>query len=596
MRQCVTGPAQAQTPAPDAAYRSGVRDVRPNWAHGARLILAGTWALVVILHVASPAGHRVFIWNLSYLLIEVLVCLSLGYRALTAHREERLAWQLLWLSAFLDVINIGLWFPAALGHPLTGAPDLFKLLSLSTGILVLAAILSFPRGRTQEGGGRRRILDGLLFAASVLFLLWVVGVHGALRSANPDLGLRILVAYLNAALMGGGLVYMTSSQPERFRGPLGWLGASALTWLVVLSGWATAGLPVVPETQWWWSLVGGIPLFQGLAAWSPTPEEDPSDRREPGRVTRLIPYFPVIGALGVMAFLILRAPLYLVRGASGIFLVMVALLLLRQVQAVEDLESARRTLEDRVHQRTSALEQAQEAILRTERMNTLAMMGAGLAHDLNNLLGAVKGSADLAVMNLEEGVPPRVEELNRIAMAADRAAMLTRRLMEFARREEEQLHVLDLGAALADMEPTLRLLVPRSVTFSMRVAPTPTLVVMGSQIRLEQMMVNLVANAADAMPGGGTLGIRVDHGAAGPGHALIEVADSGMGMTPEVQARIFDPFFTTKAPGKGTGLGLSSLKASVEEGGGHLEVESAPGQGTRFRILLPLVPSGVSPR
>jgi len=139
------------------------------------------------------------------------------------------------------------------------------------------------------------------------------------------------------------------------------------------------------------------------------------------------------------------------------------------------------------------------------------------------------------------------------------------------------------------MEVTLRLLLPRSVNLVIDVPLEDTLVVRSSTLRLEQMMVNLVANARDAMPTGGHLGIQVARGGAGDGQALIEVIDSGTGMTPEVLTRIFDPFYTTKEPGKGTGLGLSSLKAMVEEGGGSLGVESEPGFGTRFRILLPLV-------
>jgi signal transduction histidine kinase len=109
------------------------------------------------------------------------------------------------------------------------------------------------------------------------------------------------------------------------------------------------------------------------------------------------------------------------------------------------------------------------------------------------------------------------------------------------------------------------------------------------------MLVNLVANAGDAMPGGGSLLIRVDRG--GDGQAVLEVADSGTGMAPEILERIFDPFFTTKPPGKGTGLGLPSLKAMVEADGGRLEVQSEPGRGSRFRIFLPLVAAaGFSPR
>jgi signal transduction histidine kinase len=111
------------------------------------------------------------------------------------------------------------------------------------------------------------------------------------------------------------------------------------------------------------------------------------------------------------------------------------------------------------------------------------------------------------------------------------------------------------------------------------------------------MVVNLVANARDAMPDGGTLTVRTGVGESENPMALLEVADTGIGIAADILARIFDPFFTTKAPGQGTGLGLPSLKALVEEGGGRMEVASEPGHGARFRIFLPLMPvAGISPR
>jgi signal transduction histidine kinase len=551
-------------------------------------VLVGTWLLVVLVHLALPLERRGFAWRLGYLLLEVLATASLGYRARMAQGRSRVAWWLLAFSALLDVLNISLWILADYGHAAAGGPGLLRSLSVLTGLLTLAGILNFPRDRTQEGGDRRRLLDGLLFAASMLFLLWVAGVHATLRSGNQALGLRVFVAYLQMALLGGGLVFMTSNQLHRFQGPLGWLGGSALAWLVVLSGWTLAGLPLNPELLGWWPLVGCIPLFQGLAAWSTSPAEEPGDGGDAPRLAKLLPYIPVLLALGVMAVLILAAPLYLVRGASGIFLVMVVLLLLRQVQAIQDLEAARRTLEDRVQQRTEALEHAQDTLLRAERMNTVALMGAGLAHDLNNLLCAVKSTADLAVLNLEDGIATGEKELNRIALAADRAAVLTRRLMGFARREGEELGPLDLGREVREMEVTLRFLVPRSVLLRIDALGQEALFVQSSRLRLEQMLVNLVANAVDAMPGGGKLGIKVARSGPGQDQAMIEVSDTGVGMTEEILARIFDPFFTTKAPGKGTGLGLPSLKAMVEESKGRLEVASEPGRGTRFRILLPV--------
>jgi signal transduction histidine kinase len=563
----------------------------------AKGLLLGVWVLVALVHLSLAPEQRGLVWHVGYLLLEVLAMASLGYRAWVVHGRSRRAWWLLATSAFLDVINISFWVLSDWGYPFSWESGLIKALSLAAGILVLVGVLNFPKGKVQEGGDRRRILDGLLFAVSVLFLLWVVGAHGALHAADRTLGLRVLVAYLQAALLGGGLVFMTSNQPQRLKGPLGWLGASAVAWLVVLTGWALAGFPVIPEVQWWWSLVGCIPLFQGLAAWSTTPVEEAKVGDSTEKVARLLPYIPILGALGVMTALLIQAPTEIVRGASGIFLAMVVLLLFRQIQAIQDLETARRTLEDRVEQRTNALEQAQDTLLRTERMNTLALMGAGLAHDLNNLLSAVKSSADLAVMKLEDGIAPGVKELHRIASAADRAALLTRRLMGFARQEGEELLSMDLGREVSEMEVTLRFLLPRTVELRVEVPAEGAILVRSSRLRLEQMLVNLVANAGDAMPGGGRLTVRVARGEVGMAQAMIEVADSGIGMTPDILERIFDPFFTTKAPGRGTGLGLPSLKAMVEEGGGRLEVESEPGRGSRFRILIPVQPEdALSPR
>ena len=291
----------------------------------------------------------------------------------------------------------------------------------------------------------------------------------------------------------------------------------------------------------------------------------------------------------VLALLLPWVSLNLMRGAFGIFLGMVVLLLLRQLQAIRDLQAARRTLEERVQQRTQALEQAQDTLLRTERMNTLALMGAGLAHDLNNLLSAIKGSADLAAMNIEEGRLPAEADFTRISKAADHAALLTRRLMGFVRREPEDLGALDLGQEVRELETTLRLLLPRTVALSLESLEREPLRVKSSKLRVEQMLVNLVANAGDAMPGGGTLRVRTGLTATQPVEVSLEVIDTGTGMSPETLERIFEPFFTTKAPGKGTGLGLPSLKAMVVQDGGRIEVSSQPGVGTWFRILLPRV-------
>ncbi|MDR3682242.1 MAG: ATP-binding protein [Geothrix sp.] len=550
-------------------------------------VLVGAWVLVAALHLILRPERRLLVWPLGYMLLEILAGASLAYRAWRTPGGERAAWWLLAGSAFLEVPNLILTLLGLQGSLSTGMAQLPSYLSLATGILVLAGILSFPRGRERGGRFRRRVLDALIFAASLLFLLWVMGIQGSFRAAAQGVGLRVFAAYLNVALLGGGLVFMTSYHPDRSKGPLGWLAASAGAWLAAISCWTLAGLPSVVATRPWIVLAGAIPLFQGLAAWSPRRVEESLVANPELRLGGLLPYVPVAVAVPVLAAMLAWSPRHATREAYAIFLAVVLLLLFRQVLAIEDLEGARRTLEDRVLERTRALERAQETLLRTERMNALALMGAGLAHDLNNLLGVIKNSAELAVMDLEEQGQAVTRDLARIATAADRAARLTGRLMGFVRRESEALSLMDVVREIREMESMLRLLLPRTVTLQMEFPVDSGVFVRSSKLRLEQMLVNLVANAGGAMPEGGRLTIHAGPGAPGTEETLIEVADSGTGMTTEVMERIFDPFFTTKPSGKGVGLGLPSLKAMVEADGGRLEVSSEPGRGSRFRIFLP---------
>jgi signal transduction histidine kinase len=546
--------------------------------------------LVAAIHLALRPEQRLLVWPLDYLFLEVLACASLVYRARRSSGEARVAWCLLAASAFLSVLEL---LPSVLqpGLQLPPRTSAFtSYLSLVEGILVLAGILSFSRGQERGGSFRRRVLDALIFAVSLLFLLWVMGIQGSLRAAAQGVGLRVFVAYLNVALLGGGLVFMTSSHPDRIRGPLGWLAASAGAWLAAISCWTLAGLPTVIAAEPWIVLAGAIPLFQGLAAWSPRLVADSRVLADPEpKLGVLVPYLPVAIAVLVLAAMLGWAPRHATREAYALFLIVVLLLLFRQVLAIEDLEAGRRTLENRVQQRTEALEQAQNTLLRIERMNTMALMGAGLAHDLNNLLSVIKSSAELAVMDLEESGHAATRDLTRIVTAADRAARLTGRLMGFVRRESETLSTMDVVREIREMESTLRLLLPRSVSLHLVFPVDGGVFVRSSKLRLEQMLVNLVANAGGAMPEGGTLTICAGPGDPGTDDILIEVADSGIGMTTEVMERIFDPFFTTKPAGKGMGLGLPSLKAMVEADGGRLEVASEPGHGSRFRIFLPQV-------
>jgi PAS domain S-box-containing protein len=242
----------------------------------------------------------------------------------------------------------------------------------------------------------------------------------------------------------------------------------------------------------------------------------------------------------------------------------------------------------------SRLEQHLRQAQKLEAVGTLA---GGLAHDFNNLLQGVRGYADLLLLDLPAGATGR-DKLEEIASAADRGAALTRRLLTFSRRVESQREPLDLNALIRGLGRLLERTVPRMVAIDLDLAEDlPAIEADRSQ--LEQVLMNLAVNARDAMPEGGRLTIttgRQRHDPAGPEavpelgpglYVLLQVADSGSGMSAEVAEHAFEPFFSTKGPDAGSGLGLAMVYGIVRSHGGAIQLSSRPGAGTRFRILLP---------
>lgn len=252
--------------------------------------------------------------------------------------------------------------------------------------------------------------------------------------------------------------------------------------------------------------------------------------------------------------------------------------------------SARRAAERERGRLEQHLRQAQKL----EAVGTLA---GGLAHDFNNLLQGVRGYADLLLLDHPAGAAGR-DKLEEIARAADRGAELTRRLLTFSRRVETQREPLDLNALIRGLSQLLERTVPRMVAIDLELADDlPAIEADRSQ--LEQVLMNLAVNARDAMPEGGRLTIttsRYRHDPAGPEavpeigpglHVLLQVTDSGSGMSAEVAEHAFEPFFTTKGPESGSGLGLAMVYGIVRGHRGAIQLSSRPGAGTRFRILLP---------
>jgi PAS domain S-box-containing protein len=239
----------------------------------------------------------------------------------------------------------------------------------------------------------------------------------------------------------------------------------------------------------------------------------------------------------------------------------------------------------------------EEQVLQAQKMDAIGRLAGGIAHDFNNMLGAILGFASA----LQEELPvpsPMARDAEQIVLAAERAAQLTRQLLAFSRKQVLQPSVFDLGRLVRDLEPMLRRLLGEHIELAVKTAGGPARI-KADPTQIEQIVLNLVINARDAMPRGGRLTVAVGRrfvddeepadpfGARRGDYGLLRVSDSGTGMDPSTQARIFEPFFTTKPKGKGTGLGLSTVYGVVKQSGGHIRVESVLGTGTAFEILLP---------
>ena len=237
-------------------------------------------------------------------------------------------------------------------------------------------------------------------------------------------------------------------------------------------------------------------------------------------------------------------------------------------------------------------EAVEDQLRHTHKMEAVGQLTGGVAHDFNNLLTAIQGNLRLARRHMP---PEGTGYLDGIALAATRGEQLSRQLLTFARREPAQISVLDLNAAIRATAPLLEKSIRADITLEYTLIPGPCTVRI-SPIDLELALLNLVANARDAMPEGGRIRISTAYAElAGRADRLagafvaLSVSDTGRGMPPEVRARAFEPFFTTKEVGKGTGLGLSSVYGFARQSGGTAEIESTPGRGTTVRLLLPVL-------
>ncbi len=231
-------------------------------------------------------------------------------------------------------------------------------------------------------------------------------------------------------------------------------------------------------------------------------------------------------------------------------------------------------------------------LLHAHTMESIGRLAGGVAHDFNNMLTAMIGYMDLVA----SGLPPEAEEHAYLAQALEAAVQasgLTSQLLAFARRQPVEPSAQDVNALLERMAPLLRRLVPENIRIETRFGAHPGWVLADAG-QLEHVLVNLAFNARDAMPDGGTLTLTTSRersaALAGGEAVVLEVGDTGVGMDAETRARVFEPFYTTKPGGLGAGLGLATVYGIVQQFGGTVEVQSEPGRGARFRVLLPPTP------
>jgi PAS domain S-box-containing protein len=279
----------------------------------------------------------------------------------------------------------------------------------------------------------------------------------------------------------------------------------------------------------------------------------------------------------------------------------------RELERSVDERTAELTrVNDDLRKQITERERAEEALLRSEeelrqsqKMEAIGRLAGGIAHDFNNLLSIILSYSAMMMDALGPEDPLRADA-EQIAIAGQRARDLTRQLLAFSRRQMMRPEVLDLTEVVRGLEPMLRRVLGEDVELTISLGQ-PTSLVKADPGQIQQIIMNLVVNARDAMPDGGKLWIETGDvlldeervrahlgSGARPGpHVCLTVSDTGVGLDEETRTRIFEPFFTTKPKGKGTGLGLSTVLGIVQQSGGHVTVESTPSHGAAFRVFLP---------
>ena len=273
---------------------------------------------------------------------------------------------------------------------------------------------------------------------------------------------------------------------------------------------------------------------------------------------------------------------------------------LRVIERTAKLLSANEDLSREIRERRraeAALRESEDQLRQAQKMEAIGQLAGGVAHDFNNLLSVIVGYAQVIMSELPEGSPV-IGFVREIQTAGLRAAKLTKQLLAFGRKQVLVARTVDLNEIIQDMTNMLARIIGEDVDLRLALAPTPTLARL-DPTQVEQVVMNLVVNARDAMPHGGTLTVETAHvnldldfarahlGVTPGPFVLLTVTDTGIGMDETTQARMFEPFFTTKESGRGTGLGLSTVFGIVQQSGGSIWAYTEKGRGTTFQVYFP---------
>ncbi len=523
----------------------------------------------------------------------------LAYRRSLGNPGSGSTWRYLAIAFFVQMVAqaYALGFALRMGR-VAEFPSLGDLAALATLAFVGMGLAAWPRRHRTGSEPLQKSLDALGMGLALVFLGWGValepqfrpsGIPALLKSAN------LLFLALTASILGF-IFYLALDQWGRLRGTLGWLGGAfiaALAQILIQVPLGLAGAYYLGHPVDLLVLLAGVLML--MATLDPS---DPADHTSPGwagwlndrTLSLLGPALPTLVCLPLGLGFLIFSPTRWDRTLIALGTALSCLMVVRMVLALKDLRAFSQELDRRVRERTRDLEEAQGLLLRTERLNGLASLGAGLAHDLKNLLGVMKNYAVLVGQDLQEGRPIQPADLKAIQQAAEQAGALANQLMAFGREDVEGETSFDLRERLKHLISMLRAALPAYISLEVRLPPGP-LVLPGDPTRMDQVIVNLVLNARDAIDGSGRILVEAQPCtlAGGRAGALLVISDSGCGMSEEVQGRIFEPFYTTKPAGTGTGLGLASVRSLLQLMEGEIEVHSVVGRGTTFLLRLPLL-------